>query len=111
MAIQDHTAHACPSVHTEPESDIISDTNDPLFLQSETRQAQETFATRLSSVMLGVVAIQSLQDRWLSEQRAIAYGEPLPRPKPLTVQQISGLNTALRFLCEHRDRIRAELIG
>ena len=111
MAIHDHTAPACPSVHIEPDSDVFSDSNDPLCLQSDTQQTPGDITTRLSSVMLGVVAIQSLLDRWLFEQRTLAYGESLPRPKPMTVQQVSGLNTALRMLRERRDQIRAELIS
>ena len=111
MAIHDHTAHCCPSVHIEPDSDIFSDSNDPLCLQSDSQRARGDITTRLSSVMLGVVVIQGLLDRWLSEQRALAYAEPLPRLKPITVQQASGLNAVLRILQEHRDRIRAELVN
>ena len=110
MAIHDHTAETCPSVPFEPDSDIFSDIDDPLCLQSDAMHPPDDITTRLSSVLLGEVAIQSLLDRWLTEQRALAYGEALPRPKPVTVQQVSGLNVALRVLRERRDRIRAELI-
>jgi hypothetical protein len=110
MAIPDHTAHLRPSVRTEPDSDRLSDLDLPLDLHSGTPDAQETFTTRLTGAMLGVRVIQGLLDRWLTEQRARACGLPLPKPKPLTVKQVSGLNAALRVLRDHSDRIRSELI-
>ena len=110
MAIHDHTARACPSVCNDPEPNVFSDIFDPLCLQSEAQQAADNLTTRLSGVMHGMVTIQGLLDRWLAEQRAHAYGNPLPDLRPLKVQHISGLNAALRVLREQRDRIRSELI-
>jgi hypothetical protein len=110
MAIPDHTARLRPSVCIEPESDVIVDTDLPLDLPGGAQYEQETFTARLTGAMLGVRVIQGLLDRWLTEQRAQACGLPLPKPKPLTVKQVSGLNAALSVLRDHSHRIRSELI-
>jgi hypothetical protein len=106
VATTDHTAPVCPSVRNELESDLFSDIDHPLCPQSESKYAQDALTAKLAGVLHGIATIESLLDRWLTEQHAHARGIPPPQPRPLKVQHVNGLNAALSILRQHNEQIR-----
>jgi hypothetical protein len=106
VATTDHTAPACPSVRNELESDLVSYIDRTLCLQGESKCTRDSLAAKLAGVLHGIATIESLLDRWLTEQRAYAREESPPQPRPLKVQHVNGLNAALSILRQQGEQIR-----